>query len=95
VRHGAFVRTAGHVIVRQRPGTAKGMCFLTLEDETGLTNAFLTPPIYERFRVLLNTSALLVVAGVLEHRDGVIHVRVRTLERLSAAAALPEGHDYR
>jgi hypothetical protein len=45
--------------------------------------------------VLLNTSALLVVAGVLEHRDGVIHVRVRTLERLSAAAALPEGHDYR
>jgi error-prone DNA polymerase len=95
VRGGTTVRTAGHVIVRQRPGTAKGMCFLTLEDETGLTNAFLTPPIYERFRVLLNTSALLVVAGVLEHRDGVIHVRVRTLERLSAAAALPEGHDYR
>jgi error-prone DNA polymerase len=95
VRGGTVVRTAGHVIVRQRPGTAKGMCFLTLEDETGLANAFLTPPIYERFRVLLNTSALLAVAGVLEHRDGVIHVRVRDLERLSAAATLPEGHDYR
>jgi error-prone DNA polymerase len=95
VRHGAFVRTAGHVIVRQRPGTAKGMCFLTLEDETGLANAFLTPPAYERFRVLLNASALLVIAGVLEQRDGVTHVRVRNLERLHAAVALPEGHDYR
>jgi len=95
VRSGALVRTAGHVIVRQRPGTAKGMCFLTLEDETGLANAFLTPPAYERFRVLLNTSPLLVVAGVLEHRDGVIHVRVRDLERLDVGAVLPEGHDYR
>jgi error-prone DNA polymerase len=95
VRSGAFVRTAGHVIVRQRPGTAKGMCFLTLEDETGLANAFLTPPAYERFRVVLNTSPLLVVAGVLEHRDGVIHVRVRDLERLDVGAVLPEGHDYR
>jgi len=95
VRHGAFVRTAGHVIVRQRPGTAKGMCFLTLEDETGLANAFLTPPAYERFRLLLNTSSLLVIAGVLEQRDGVTHLRVRDLERLNASAALPEGHDYR
>src|SRR5689334_24317549 len=47
----------------QRPGTAKGMCFLTLEDETGTANAFLTPPTYERWRVLLNTSPLLEVEG--------------------------------
>src|SRR5262249_48635943 len=57
-RAGAAVRGAGHVIVRQRPGTAKGMCFLPLEDETGTANAFLPPPLFERWRVLLNTSAL-------------------------------------
>jgi error-prone DNA polymerase len=93
-RHGSPVRVAGHVIVRQRPGTAKGMCFLTLEDETGTANAFLTPPDYERWRVLLNTSPLLEVAGQLEHREGVTHVRVAQLRRLDVAAALPGGHDY-
>jgi error-prone DNA polymerase len=94
VRDGASVRTAGHVIVRQRPGTAKGMCFLTLEDETGTANAFLTPPMYERWRVLLNTSPLLEIAGRLERRDGVTHVRVSALRRLEAAPELPAGHDY-
>jgi error-prone DNA polymerase len=91
---GAAVRVAGHVIVRQRPGTAKGMCFLTLEDETGTANAFLTPPLYERFRVLLNTSPLVEVAGRLEQRDDVTHVRVNALRRLDTVPLLPEGHDY-
>jgi error-prone DNA polymerase len=94
IPHGASVRVAGHVIVRQRPGTAKGMCFLTLEDETGTANAFLTPPTYERWRVLLNTSPLVEVAGPLERRDGVTHVRVARLRRLDVAAAMPAGHDY-
>jgi error-prone DNA polymerase len=70
------------------------MCFLTLEDETGTANAFLTPPLYERFRVLLNTSPLLEVAGRLEQREDVIHVRVSNLRRFDAAPELPEGHDY-
>jgi error-prone DNA polymerase len=94
LRHGARVRVAGHVIVRQRPGTAKGMCFLTLEDETGTANAFLTPPTYERWRVLLNTSPLIEVEGPLEHREGVTHVRVARLRRLDVGAELPAGHDY-
>ncbi|MGH7896285.1 MAG: OB-fold nucleic acid binding domain-containing protein, partial [Candidatus Binatia bacterium] len=94
LRDGAPVHVAGHVIVRQRPGTAKGMCFLTLEDETGTANAFLTPPAYERWRVLLNTSALVVVTGRLEHRDGVTHVRTASLRRLAAVEQLPQGHDY-
>jgi error-prone DNA polymerase len=94
VRHGAPVRIAGHVIVRQRPGTAKGMCFLTLEDERGTANAFLTPPVYEQWRVLLNTSPLIEVAGRIEHREGVTHVRVERLRRLEVAADLPEGHNY-
>jgi error-prone DNA polymerase len=70
------------------------MCFLTLEDETGTANAFLTPPIYERFRVLLNSSPLVKVVGRLEHREDVTHVRVSELHRLAGAPALPDGHDY-
>jgi error-prone DNA polymerase len=91
----ARVRVAGHVIVRQRPGTAKGMCFLTLEDETGTANAFLTPPAYERWRVVLNTRPLLELEGTLEHRDGVTHVRVNSVRGLDAATSVPDSHDYR
>src|SRR5262245_33771011 len=94
VRDGSAVRVAGHVIVRQRPGTAKGMCFLTLEDETGTANAFLTPPLFERWRVLLNTSALIEVQGLLEHREGVTHVRALRLRRLQAPERMPIGHNY-
>jgi len=94
VRDGSAVRVAGHVIVRQRPGTAKGMCFLTLEDETGTANAFLTPPLFERWRVLLNTSALIEVQGLLEQRDGVTHVRALRLRRLAAPEHMPVGHNY-
>jgi len=94
VPNGAAVRVAGHVIVRQRPGTAKGFCFLTLEDETGTANAVVTPPRYERWRVVLNTSPLLEVAGRLERVDGVTHVRATALARVEAPAVMPEGHDY-
>ncbi len=94
IRDGSAVRVAGHVIVRQRPGTAKGMCFLTLEDETGTANAFLIPPLFERWRVLLNTSALIEVQGLLEHREGVIHVRALRLRRLQAPDRMPVGHNY-
>ena len=82
VSHGTWVRVAGHVIVRQRPGTAKGFCFLTLEDETGTADAVVTGERYERWRVVLNTSPLVAVAGRLERVDGVTHVR---------AAAAPRG----
>ncbi len=94
VAHGAWVRVAGHVIVRQRPGTAKGMCFLTLEDETGTANAVVTPPLYERARVVLNTSPILEVEGRLERVDGVTHVRAVRLRRIDAPADMPDGHDY-
>ncbi|TMA98702.1 MAG: error-prone DNA polymerase, partial [Deltaproteobacteria bacterium] len=94
VPHGAPVRVAGHVIVRQRPGTAKGFCFLTLEDETGTANAVVVPQLYERWRVVLNTSPLLEVAGRLERVDGVTHVRAASFRRLEAPAEMPEGHDY-
>ncbi len=93
--NGARVRTAGLVIVRQRPGSAKGFCFVTLEDETGTANAILTPQVFRRFRVPLHASSLLEIEGPLQNVDGVIHVRVQRLEPLAALAELPDSHDYR
>jgi error-prone DNA polymerase len=110
VPDGRWARTAGHVIVRQRPGSAKGMCFLTLEDETGTANAVLTPQQFRRFRVPLHTASLLEIAGPVQNVDGVVHLRVRELRPLSLAVAappakhwdafepdalLPDSHDYR
>lgn len=93
---GAFVRTAGHAIVRQRPGSARGFCFVTLEDETGLSNAVLTPDVARRFRVPLQQASLLEVEGPLQRVDGVIHVRVRWLAPLERTQSrLPPSHDYR
>jgi error-prone DNA polymerase len=95
VPDGRFVRVAGHVIVRQRPGTAKGFCFLTLEDETGTANAILTPKEFQRFRVPLHEAKVVLIAGPLQNVDDVIHVRVRHLEPLVAQRDLPGSHDYR
>ncbi len=78
-RNGQWVELAGLVIVRQRPGTAKGMCFLTLEDETGLANAAVQPQVFDRYRGVLHTAPLLRVAGPLQKVDGVTHILVRQL----------------
>lgn len=86
MRHGQWIQVAGLVIVRQRPGTAKGMCFLTLEDETGLANVAVVPPMFERYRAVIHTAALLRVAGPLQKVDGVTHVFAQRLEALE----LPE-----
>jgi error-prone DNA polymerase len=95
VPDGRPARTAGFVIVRQRPGSAKGFCFLTLEDETGTANAILTPRQFRRFRVPLHTSSIVEIAGPVQSAEGVVHVRVRELEPLLALAGLPDSHDYR
>jgi error-prone DNA polymerase len=85
-RNGRWVKIAGLVIVRQRPGTAKGMCFITLEDETGTSNAAVRPDIFQRYRTLIHTAALLQIEGPLQQVDGVTHVLARVLRPLS----LPE-----
>ncbi len=95
VENGRFVRIAGHVIVRQRPVSAKGFCFLTLEDETGTANAVLTPRQFQRFRASLHVSPLLEIAGPIQCEEGVIHLRVRDLRPLPLGQALPRSHDYR
>jgi error-prone DNA polymerase len=78
-----FVRVAGLVTCRQRPGTASGVVFLTLEDETGNINVIVWPAIQERYRQSLMTARLLLVKGTVESRDGVTHVIAGTLEDCS------------
>jgi len=82
-RNGTWVKIAGLVIVRQRPGTAKGFCFLTLEDETGTANAVVVPDMFARYRAVIHTAALLLVEGPLQKVDGVTHVRARRMRTLT------------
>ncbi len=72
--HGRRVRYAGAVICRQQPGTAKGVVFLTLEDETGFVNVVLWPKVWTKYRVLVKTSPILGVTGRLESQQGVAHL---------------------
>jgi error-prone DNA polymerase len=93
-RVGRHVRVAGSVIVRQRPGTAKGFVFLSLEDETGVTNVIITPQLFARHRVVLVTEPFLLVDGMLQAQDGVMSIRagdVRALPRLPHAVP---SHDF-
>ena len=94
--NGRYVKTAGHVIVRQRPGSGK-VCFVTLEDETGTSNAVLTPDVFRRFRTVLRESSLIEIAGPLQNVEEVVHVRVRELGPLAGRenTPVPPSHDYR
>jgi error-prone DNA polymerase len=95
-RAGRRVRTAGMVITRQRPGTAKGFVFLTLEDETGISNIIVRPDLYAAQRLVIVESSFLLVEGVLQSQDGVTSIkaeRVMKLPGLSAEAAI-DSHDF-
>lgn len=80
---GARVCVAGLVLVRQRPGTAKGVIFLTLEDETGTCNVVVWAKIYERFRRAVIAGRLLRVTGRLQREAGVVHVVAEVIEDIS------------
>jgi error-prone DNA polymerase len=82
VPNGRRVRTAGCVIARQRPGTAKGFVFLSLEDETGISNAILTPDLMDRHRVVITSEKFLILEGILQNQDGVTSVRVERVAPL-------------
>jgi error-prone DNA polymerase len=93
-RDGEFVRTAGCVIARQRPGTAKGFIFISMEDETGIANIIVSPNLYERNRLVLTRSKFLVVSGSLQNADSVIHVRAVQLIALADGALEMKSHDF-
>ena len=95
-RDGETVATAGLVICRQRPGTAKGFVFLTLEDETGLINVVVTPQRFERQALLISRTPLLLVRGVLQVEQTVVNVRAAQFRALQAAvgAEFAQRHDF-
>ena len=93
--NGGRVRVAGSVIVRQRPGTAKGFVFLSLEDETGIANVIVTPQLFARHRLPLVAEPFLLVEGILQIQDDVVSVRA---QRVSALPGLDHhsvpSHDF-
>ncbi|MGC2298399.1 MAG: DNA polymerase III subunit alpha, partial [Acidobacteriaceae bacterium] len=93
-RDGEWVRAAGCVIARQRPGTAKGFVFLSMEDETGIANIIVTPQMYEQNQVTVTRSRFLLVEGPLQNQDNVIHVKAARLTPLSDNAVEICSHDF-
>ena len=91
---GSAVRVAGAVVVRQRPGTAKGFVFLNLEDETGLINVIVRPQHFARYRSLLTGEPFLLVAGRLQHEDNVTSVRADRLWPLEMKLGAVPSHDF-
>jgi error-prone DNA polymerase len=88
------VRVAGCVIARQRPGTAKGFVFLSLEDETGIANVILAPDVFERDRIIVTRCRFLRIEGLLQNQDGVIHVKAQTVAPLDIPSADIRSHDF-
>ena len=91
LRHGSFARGAGMVICRQRPGTAKGVVFLTLEDEAGFCNVVVWPDVYERFQVLVKLEPMLAVEGKVQIQDGVAHLVAKTIFVPQLGVVPPSG----
>ena len=96
MRNGDSIRVAGQVICRQRPGTAKGVCFISLEDETGISNIIVAPELFESERLKITSEPFLIIEGVAQSRHDTIHIRARLIERLDEAG-LPasNSHDFR
>jgi error-prone DNA polymerase len=80
------VRLAGRVICRQRPGTAKGFVFLSVEDETGIANVIITPDLFEQNRVVVTRSRFLAITGKLQKQEGVVHVKAQQVAEFELAA---------
>jgi error-prone DNA polymerase len=91
---GVEVRVAGSVIARQRPGTAKGFVFLSLEDETGISNAIITPQLFRRDHVTIVHQQFLLIEGRLQNQDNVISVKADRIRPLSVTRAETTSHDF-
>jgi error-prone DNA polymerase len=94
VPNGRRLRIGGCVIARQRPGTAKGMMFMSLEDETGIANTIIAPDLLQKNRVLLISERFLMVEGILQNQDNVIHVRAEKVAPLRVTQAETVSHDF-
>jgi error-prone DNA polymerase len=92
-RDGRRVRVAGMVITRQRPGTAKGFVFLTLEDETGISNIIVRPDLFDRERMTVIRQPFLLVEGVLQNQEGVLSIKAERLHGIDGGASV-DAHDF-
>jgi error-prone DNA polymerase len=91
---GTYVQAAGAVIARQRPGTALGFIFLSMEDETGISNVIIHPDLYEQDRRIVTSGKFLKVYGKLQNQDGVVHVKAERLEHLNVPPIALQSHDF-
>ena len=91
---GKYLRIGGCVIARQRPGTAKGFVFLSLEDETGVANAIIMPDLFQKNRLLVTSEQFLMVEGTLQNQDNVISVKAQRVMPLSITRAETSSHDF-
>jgi error-prone DNA polymerase len=94
-RHGRRVRVAGAVITRQRPGTAKGFVFLTIEDETGIANIIVRPDLFADQKATIVGEPYLLVEGLLQIQEGVTSVKAERVLPLIGNGPEPESHDFR
>jgi error-prone DNA polymerase len=94
IPNGRRLRIGGCVIARQRPGTAKGMMFLSIEDETGIANAIIAPDLIQKNRVLLISERFLMIEGILQNQDNVIHIKAEKVSPLTVTRAETVSHDF-
>jgi error-prone DNA polymerase len=94
IANGRRLRIGGCVIARQRPGTAKGMMFLSIEDETGIANAIIAPEVIQKNRVLLISERFLMIEGILQNQDNVIHIKAEKVSPLRVTRAETVSHDF-
>jgi len=93
--NGSLIRIAGLAICRQRPGTAKGFVFISLEDETGISNVIVTPRLFEKNRLVITQETFLLIEGIFQIRSEVIHIRAKKIERLPAFdLETSDSHDF-
>ena len=94
-RHGSTIQIAGNVICRQRPGTAKGFVFVSLEDETGVSNAIVTPDLFERKRLLITEEPFLVIEGTVQNTENVVLIKAEKIRPLAHEQLVgSESHDF-
>jgi error-prone DNA polymerase len=93
-RPGRRVRVAGAVITRQRPGTAKGFVFLSLEDETGIANIIVNPDVFAAHKATIMAAPYLLVDGTLQHQSGAVSVKADRVEALGGVGPTLESHDF-
>jgi error-prone DNA polymerase len=94
-KHGSSVRIAGNVICRQRPGTAKGFVFISLEDETGVSNAIVTPDLFEEARLLITEEPFLAIEGEVQNTDNVVLIKAQKIFPLIREGLVgSESHDF-